>query len=182
MRTEIRISGIGGQGSVLASIILAEALGVHDGKEAIQTQEYEAAIRGGRAAGDCITSDEPITYPWVLEPNILVAQHSLAVTDHMRKIPTGGTLIYDTVFVKEMPERDDITMYGFPITKLADDVGLRRSANIVALGVLSSATDIVSREALEKAVRARSPGNSMTLNLKALELGLGVDAQAGRVQ
>jgi 2-oxoglutarate ferredoxin oxidoreductase subunit gamma len=100
----------------------------------------------------------------------------------MGKIPAGGTLIYDTVFVKEKPGREDIAMYRFPITKLADDAGLRRSANIVALGVLSRATGIVSPEALAKAVRARSPGKSATLNLKALELGLGVDAQAGRVQ
>ncbi len=182
MRTEIRISGIGGQGSVLASIILAEALGVHDGKEAIQTQEYEAAIRGGRAAGDLVTDDEPITYPWVLEPTILLAQHNLAVADHMKKMVPGGTLIYDTVFVRSKPERIDISMYGVPITKLADEAGLRRSANIAALGVLSKVTGIVTPGSLEKAVRGRSPGTSATLNLRALELGLDIEPADVRTQ
>lgn len=175
MRTEIRISGIGGQGSVLASTILTEALGVYDGKEAIQSQEYEAAIRGGRAAGDCVTDEERITYPWVLEPSILVAQHSLAVQDHMGKMPPGGTLIYDTVFQPERPQRDDLKMFGIPMTKMADDAGLRRSGNMLVLGVLSTLTGVVSADALRKAVEARSPGKSAPANLRALELGLAVD-------
>ncbi len=181
MRTEIRISGIGGQGSVLASTILAEALGVHDGKEAIQTQEYEAAIRGGRAAGDCVTETDRITYPWVLEPNILVAQHSLAVKDHMGKMPPGGTLIYDTVYDPEQPPRTDLTMYGVPMTKLADDAGLRRSGNMLVLGVLSKLTGIVSADALRKAVEARSPGKSAPANLRALELGLAIESADYRI-
>lgn len=175
MRTEIRISGIGGQGSVLASTILAEALGVHDGKEVIQTQEYEVAIRGGRAAGDCVTDTDRITFPWVLEPNILVAQHALAVQDHMAKMPAGGTLIYDTVFHRDQPERTDLAMFGVPMTKMADDAGLRRSGNMLVLGVLSRLTGIVSADGLRKAVEARSPGKSAGANLRALELGLAID-------
>ncbi len=182
MRTEIRISGIGGQGSVLASTILAEAIGVYDGKEAIQTQEYEAAIRGGRAAGDCVTDDERITYPWVLEPNVLVAQHSLAVADHMGKMPPGGTLVYDTVFTTEKPQREDLQMFGVPMTKMADDAGLRRSANMLMLGVLSKATGIVSPDSLRKAVEARSPGKSLQPNLDALELGLSIDEREFQTQ
>ena len=181
MRTEIRISGTGGQGSVLASTILAEAIGVYDGKEAIQTQEYEAAIRGGRAAGDCVADDDRITYPWVLEPNILIAQHSLAIHDHMGKMPPGGTLIYDTVFVFDRPERSDIEMFGVPMTKMADDAGLRRSANMLMLGVVSKATGIVSGDSLRKAVRMRSPGKSVEPNLKALELGLSVEVNEFRL-
>lgn len=172
MRTEIRISGIGGQGSVLASTILAEALGVYDGKEAIQTQEYEAAIRGGRAAGDCVTSDEPIGYPWVAEPDILVAQHQHALDDHLPKVPSGGILIYDTVFVTEPPRRSDIKMFAVPITQMADDAGLRRSANMLILGALSGLSGIVSADALRKAVAARSPGKTAEANLRALDLGL----------
>jgi len=181
VRTEVRISGIGGQGSVLASTILAEAVGVYDGKEAIQTQEYEAAIRGGRAAGDCVVDDERITYPWVLQPNLLVAQHHLAIADHLDKVPAGGTVLYDTVYVDEAPRRGDITMFGVPMTKMADDQGLRRSGNMLMLGVLSRVTGLVSADALRRAVEARSPGSSAEKNLTALELGLAIDPDAFRV-
>lgn len=166
---------------MLASTILAEAIGVYDGKEAIQTQEYEAAIRGGRAAGDCVVDDERITYPWVLHPNLLVAQHHLAIADHMNKVPAGGTVLYDTVYVEDAPPRSDVTMFGVPMTKMADDEGLRRSGNMLMLGVLSRVTGIVTPESLRKAVEARSPGNSAEKNLSALELGLAVDPEAFRV-
>lgn len=181
MRTEIRISGIGGQGSVLASTILAEALGVYDGKEAIQSQEYEAAIRGGRAAGDCVTDDTRISYPWVLEPNILVAQHHLAVQDHLPKVPSGGTLLYDTVYVSDRPDRSDVAMFGVPMTKMADEQGLRRSGNMLVLGVLSRVTNIVTPDSLRRAVEARSPGKSAEPNLRALELGLAIDPESYRL-
>lgn len=175
MRTEIRISGIGGQGSVLASTVLAEALGVYDGREAIQTQEYEAAIRGGRASGDCVTADENIVYPWVIEPNILVAQHNMAIQEHLEKVVSGGTVIYDTVFVRDRPDREDVKLYGVPMTKLADDAGLRRSVNMLTLGVLAKVTGIVSGDALRKSVQRRSPGKSAEANLRALEVGLAIE-------
>jgi 2-oxoglutarate ferredoxin oxidoreductase subunit gamma len=178
MRVEIRISGIGGQGSVLASTILANAVGVHDGKEAIQTQEYEAAIRGGRAVGDCVTDTETIVYPWVIEPNILVAQHRLAVQDHVPHMAAGGTLIFDTVFFDGTIDRTDIRAFGVPMTKLSDDAGLRRSANMLSLGVLSSLTGVVSPDALRKSVEDFSPGTTAENNLRALELGLAVDRAA----
>lgn len=182
MRTEIRISGIGGQGSILASTILADAIGVYDGKEAVQTQEYEAAIRGGRAAGDCVTDDATIIYPWVIEPNIVVAQHLQAVRDHLPNMAPGGTLIFDTVFVKDPPLRSDIQMFGIPMTQMADDAGLRRSCNMLSLGVLAKVTGIVSADGLRKSVEARSPRASAENNLKALELGLAIEPGDYRVQ
>ena len=116
MRTEIRFAGIGGQGSVLASTILAEAAGGLGGQEAVQTQFYEAAIRDGAAAGDIVLGDEPITFPWVLAPDYLVAQHQGALRAHLEVVKPGGVVIADTVYAPQIPETT-ATVYHVPLTE-----------------------------------------------------------------
>jgi 2-oxoglutarate ferredoxin oxidoreductase subunit gamma len=174
MRTEVRFAGIGGQGSVLASTILAEAAGVYSGLEAVQTQFYEAAIRGGAAAGDVVLGDSPITFPWVLNPDYLVAQHQGAIRAHLSSVRPGGTVIADTVYVSEIPPVD-ANVYHVPLTDLADGLGLRRVANIVAIAFLAKISGLMSIEALEAAVAARSPMGSGELNIKALHQGYAID-------
>jgi 2-oxoglutarate ferredoxin oxidoreductase subunit gamma len=170
MRTEVRFAGIGGQGSVLASTILAEAAGVFAGFEAVQTQFYEAAIRGGAAAGDIVIGDTPITFPWVLNPDYLVAQHQGAIRAHLSSVRPGGTVIADTVYVNEIPSVD-AHVYHLPLTDIADGLGLRRVANIVGLGALARISGLVKIEDLDAAVMARSPMGSGQLNKKALYEG-----------
>jgi 2-oxoglutarate ferredoxin oxidoreductase subunit gamma len=176
MRTEVRFAGIGGQGSVLASTILAEAAGVYSGLEAVQTQFYEAAIRGGAAAGDVVLGDTPITFPWVLSPDYLVAQHQGAIRAHLSSVRPGGTVIADTVYVNEIPSVD-ANVYHVPLTDIADGLGLRRVANIVAIAVLAKVSGIMSIDALVSAVAARSPLGSGELNNKALHQGYAIDPE-----
>ncbi|HJM76196.1 MAG TPA: 2-oxoacid:acceptor oxidoreductase family protein [Dehalococcoidia bacterium] len=170
MRTEIRFAGIGGQGSVLASTILAEAAGVAAGFEAVQTQFYEAAIRDGAAAGDIVIGDEPITFPWVLAPDYLIAQHQGAIRAHLDSVKPDAVVIADTVYVREIPETT-ATVYHVPLTEIADGVGIRRVANMVALATFAKASGLISYEDLESAVLKRSPGDSGTINTQALREG-----------
>lgn len=170
MRTEIRFAGIGGQGSVLASTILAEAAGVAAGLEAVQTQFYEAAIRDGAAAGDIVVGDEPITFPWVLAPDYLIAQHQGAIRAHLDSVKPDGVVIADTVYVREIPETT-ATVYHVPLTEIADGVGIRRVANMVALATFAKASGLISYDHLESAVLKRSPGDSGPTNTKALREG-----------
>ncbi len=177
MRTEVRFAGIGGQGSVLASTILAEAAGVYGGLEAVQTQFYEAAIRGGAAAGDTVIGDTNITFPWVLEPDYLVAQHQGAIRAHLSSLKPGGIVIADTVYVTQVPEVD-ASVYMIPLTEMADRVGLRRVANIIALAALAKISRLVEFEHLEAAVLTRSPIGSGSINLEALHRGYEVKPEA----
>ncbi|MDP6604833.1 MAG: 2-oxoacid:acceptor oxidoreductase family protein [Dehalococcoidia bacterium] len=170
MRTEIRFAGIGGQGSVLASTILAEAAGVAAGYEAVQTQFYEAAIRDGAAAGDIVLGDEPITFPWVLAPDYLIAQHQGAIRAHLDTVKDSGVVIADTVYAREIPETA-ATVYHVPLTEIADGVGIRRVANMVALATFAKASDLISYDDLERAVLDRSPGESGAKNTEALRQG-----------
>jgi 2-oxoglutarate ferredoxin oxidoreductase subunit gamma len=176
MRTEVRFAGIGGQGSVLASTILAEAAGVYGGFEAVQTQFYEAAIRGGAAAGDVVLGDTPITFPWVLNPDFLVAQHQGAIRAHLSSVRSGGSVIADTVYVTEIPPAD-ARVYHVPLTNIADELGLRRVANIVAIAVFARLSGLVSLDSLIQAVKARSPLGSGELNEKALRKGYSIEPE-----
>jgi 2-oxoglutarate ferredoxin oxidoreductase subunit gamma len=78
-RTEIRIAGFGGQGVVLAGVILGTAAAVTDGRRAVQTQSYGAAARGGGARSEVVISDDPITYPRVNHPDIMLAMSEEAM-------------------------------------------------------------------------------------------------------
>ena len=64
-RYEIRLSGEGGQGLVLAGKILAEAAAIYDDKNATQSQSYGPEARGGASRSEVIISDEEIDYPVV---------------------------------------------------------------------------------------------------------------------
>lgn len=169
MRTEVRFAGIGGQGSVLASTVFAEACG-GAGLEAVQTQFYEAAIRGGAAAGDTVVGDEPVTFPWVLNPDYLVAQHQGAIRAHLSLVKPTSVVLADTIYVTEIPDTE-AAVYHVPLTEIADGVGLRRVANMVALAVLAKVSGLVSFENLEQAVLARSPLGSAEINQTALRQG-----------
>ena len=69
---QIVLTGTGGQGLILAGIILAEAA-VLDGKQAIQTQSYGPEARGGASRAEVLISDEAIDYPKVLKADTLLA-------------------------------------------------------------------------------------------------------------
>ena len=80
VRKEICLSGSGGQGLILAGIILAEAAGIYDGLEVVQTQSYGPEARGGASRSEVIISEEEIDYPKVIKSDILLALTQKKVT------------------------------------------------------------------------------------------------------
>lgn len=178
MRTEIRFAGVGSQGMVSCSVVLAEALGVVKDYQVVQTQEYAASISGGSAQGDVAFSDQKIIVPWVLHPDVLVAMAQDAVKQHAAAMRPGSRVIVDDIMVTDVsPFQKGVAIHWAPMTKLADQVGFRKCANIVALGVFSRLTGILNLEEITKAVVARAPGRRET-NLAALRLGYEVDLAA----
>ncbi len=158
-------------GLVSASIILAEALGVVRDFEVIQTQFYAASISGGASAGDVVISGQSIVFPWVQNPNLLVAMAQDAVLANAGILAPGCRVIVDDIYVTDVsPLGDDPLIHWAPLTRVADEVGYRRCANIVALGALSRLTGLLELEQISQAVSARAPGNRDT-NLKALRAG-----------
>lgn len=170
---EIRISGSGGQGIVLAGIILAEAAGIFEGKHVIHVQDYGGAMRGGAVRSEVIIADEEgdIEYPAVLNADILVAMTQEAANKWTASVKEGGTVIYDSTYVTKTPS-SVVKTYNMPLTRIAQEkLGTALVANIVALGVICALTDAVSMEALSHALAKRVPKDTEDLNQKALRVG-----------
>ncbi|MBN1291195.1 MAG: 2-oxoacid:acceptor oxidoreductase family protein [Candidatus Latescibacteria bacterium] len=171
-RTEIRIAGFGGQGVVLAGVLLGTAAILRDDKHAIQTQSYGAAARGGAARSDVIISDEKIMYPQVTAPDIMAAFTTEALNKYKDELKKGATLIIDEDLVTP-PEDSSFKIYRVPATSIAsNELGKGIVANMVMLGFLSALTGIVSLEALEETIRANVPKGTEELNLTAFRKGV----------
>jgi 2-oxoglutarate ferredoxin oxidoreductase subunit gamma len=168
-RTEIRLAGEGGQGMILAGIILAEAAAIYDGKQATQTQSYGPEARGGASRSEVVISDEEIDHPEVLSADVVVALSQEAYKKFAKTVHAGGLLIVDSERVECDPA---IAAIKVPVLRLAQETtGKAITANTVALGLLVGLTGVVSRDAIEKAVTARAPKGTEEMNRKALQAG-----------
>jgi 2-oxoglutarate ferredoxin oxidoreductase subunit gamma len=167
---EIRLAGLGGQGLILAGIIVAEAAGIYDGKIVAQTQAYGAAARGGFSRSDVVISDEEINYPKASELDLLLAMSQDACDDNYQYLKPEGILIIDSTYVSQ---NADTPAYAIPFTRIAREKFSRENvANIVALGAMSQIFPHISESAMEKAVLRRVPKQFVELNKKAFQAGV----------
>ena len=166
----MRLTGSGGQGLILAGIIFAEAA-LLDGNNAIQTQSYGPEARGGASKAEVLISTEAIDFPKVEQPDILLALTQIASDKYVTDIREKGILIVDETV--EIPSNLNVSkIVRAPILRTAAEVlGKSIVANIVAIGLITELTKVVSRENLEKAVLARVPKGTEDLNRRALEEG-----------
>jgi len=169
-RFDIRLSGSGGQGLILMGIILAEAIGIYDGKYVAQTQSYGPEARGGSSKAEVVVSDQEIDYPKALKLDLLLAMNQKSCDDYYMDLKPKGILVIDSTFVNQVPIP---RAYQIPFTRIARDKFKREMvANIIALGAISKLTPIVSARAIEAAVLARVPKGTEKLNRDALRAGI----------
>lgn len=167
-RYEIRLAGTGGQGMILAGIILADAA-IRDGKNAVQTQNYGPEARGGASRSEVIISTDEIDYPEVLQADMLLCMSQEACDSYWQDIKRNGLLIVDSSQVRRLPRTDVIRAEFTPWA--VEETGREITANILALSFLVGLTRLVSRKALEEAILARTPKGTLELNLKAVARG-----------
>lgn len=166
MRTEIQIAGFGGQGIVLAGVILGEAA-IMDDKNAVQTQSYGPESRGGAARSDVVISDKEIDYPKVLKADILVAMSQPAFDKYVSGIAKDTIVVID----KDLVSSNDKSHLRVPFTSIADNLGKKIVANSVMLGYIAASTGVLSRSSLEQAIKGNIPAGTEQINLKAFEEG-----------
>ncbi len=177
-RYEIRLSGSGGQGLILMGIILAEAVGIYDGRYVAQTQSYGPEARGGSSKSEVIVSDEEIDYPKAMKLDLLLAMNQRSCDDFYQDLKPEGLLIVDSTFVTQIPTSK---AFQIPFTRIAREKFKKEVvANIIALGALTQLTPIVSPKAMESAVLARVPKGTEKLNQDALKAGIAAAKQAKR--
>ncbi|MEM2226722.1 MAG: 2-oxoacid:acceptor oxidoreductase family protein [Candidatus Bathyarchaeia archaeon] len=171
MRLEIRLAGFGGQGIILAGLLLARAAALYDGKRAVQSQSYGAEARGGACKSEVVISDERIDYPLVIMPDALLAMSQQAFDKYAMDLKPNGILLADSDLVREGKLGSGIRFFKIPATKIAEGLGNRIVATMVALGALVGLTGAVSREAMEASVRDGAPRGTEGINLAALREG-----------
>jgi len=170
-RYEIRFSGSGGQGLILAGVIFAEAAAIYDNQNAVQSQSYGPEARGGASKSEVIISDEVIDFPKATSIDLMLALTQEACVKYYKDIKADGTLLVDEDFVREIP-KGTFKVISLPIIRTAsEEIGKAFAANIVAIGTIAAITGRVSREAVEKAVLSRVPKGTEDLNRKALLAG-----------
>ena len=169
---QIILCGFGGQGVILAGTILGYA-GINDGKWVAGSSSYGSQARGGYARSEVVISDEQISFPRVIEADILVAMFQSAYDKYIEYVGSeNGIVIYDKPLVSTK-EINGLKQIGIPATNIAaTELNNKQVANMVILGIAVGITKIVTKGALISAVEKNVPERFKTLNLKAVELGL----------
>lgn len=172
-KREMRLSGSGGQGVILAAIIFADAA-IEDGLNAIQTQSYGPEARGGASKAEVIISNEDIHYPKVMHNNLLLSLTQKALDKYVGSLEKDGILIVDeSVNVPDNVQAKAI--YRLPILATAKDkVGIPMVANIVSIGVIYelACKDIINIETIKEKIASRVPKATIEKNIQAFEEGI----------
>jgi len=173
MKTEIRVGGLGGQGVILCGMIIGKAASIFDGKHATLIQAFGPEARGSACSAQVTIADEPIGYPYVKRPDVLVLMSPDAYKQFAPTLRPGGTLLYESDLISpdgSLPA--GARALGIPATRFAEELGRRLVLNIVMVGFFAGVTGLVSDGAVERAVRESVPKGTEELNLRAFRKGL----------
>ena len=175
-RFRMVFSGSGGQGVVTAAIILAEAAVLFENINAVQSQSYGAAARGGATRSDVIISESVIHYPKVIQPNFLVCLTQPAYNTYCPIIRPGGLLLTDKRFV-QLEDKVDARQLELPMYQtVMEEIGKPIVFNICMLGVTISLTQVVRPQSILSVLKKRIPKGFIEMNQKALNLGIDMGA------
>jgi len=171
-RTEIRITGFGGQGVVLCGYIIGRAYAVHAGNHATMIQSFGPEARGSACSATLTVSDDEVLYPYIQRPDIFVAMSSEGYSKYAEELKGDGVLIHEKDLVQAR-SRDGQRTFAIPSTRIAESLGRVIVQNIVMLGFFTAVTNLVTREQMREAVQASVPAGTEELNLKAFDAGYG---------
>ncbi|MFQ6091365.1 MAG: 2-oxoacid:acceptor oxidoreductase family protein [bacterium] len=168
---EIRFSGYGGQGIIRSGFIVGKACSLYDDKHATLNQSFGPEARGSACSAQVVVSEDRVLYPYITVPDILVSMSQEAYDKFEPDLKGEGLLLIDEDLVRPKPPREKIKMFAIPATRMAEQMGNRIVANLVMLGFFTAMSDVVSVEAMRKAIPGSVPDRFLELNLKAFEKG-----------
>ena len=169
-RQEIRFAGFGGQGLLLAGILLGKTAALFDNKQAAQTQSYGTEARGGASQCNVVIDDQEITYVGVVNPDVFVVMSQEAYDKLIAEVKEGGLVFYDSDLVK-IKENEKLKQIPVPSTNTAKGLGRQMVANVVMLGSVVEGTKLVAPELMKNCLLKSVPAGTEELNVKAFELG-----------
>ena len=164
---QIVLSGIGGQGLILAGVMLARA-GVLEAKHALQTQTYGIQTRGGFSQAEVIISEGMIYFPKCDQPDLVLALSQAGYDRYRGKLSEQCIVLYDQDVVKTAKRAMDI---GYPFQAKAVELGNEKVVNSLALGAILRLCPVVSTDTLAKVLAEELPPKAVALNIRAMEFG-----------
>ncbi|HUU01997.1 MAG TPA: 2-oxoacid:acceptor oxidoreductase family protein [Myxococcota bacterium] len=170
-RVEVKIGGFGGQGVILAGIILGRAAAIYDGKDATMTQSFGPEARGGACSAQVVISSERNLYPCVVSPDILAVMSQPAYEKFIVEVKPNALVLYEESLVDPHELPAGCRAYGIPATRLAEEMGRKMVLNIVMLGFFTAFADVVSVDAVRKAIVDSVPPGTDKLNKDAFVRG-----------
>lgn len=174
MEAELRFTGVGGQGVLLAGEILAESR-IRAGGYGIQASTYTSQVRGGPTKVDILLDSKEILYPYANEGHIdfMLSTAQVSYDQFKNGVKEGGVIVVEPNLV--IPSDDDrkrFKIYEIPIITIAkEEVGNVVTQSVVALGVTVAFTQCVDRNLVYETMIAKVPAKVIELNKKAFELG-----------
>jgi 2-oxoglutarate ferredoxin oxidoreductase subunit gamma len=169
-RTEIRITGFGGQGVILAAHIIGRACAVGAGQHATMIQSFGPEARGSACSATLAVSDREVLYPYIERPDIFVVMSSEGYERHIEDLRDEGVLIYEKDLVRPEPKSGQ-RAFGVSSTRIAEEQGRAIVQNMVMVGFFAAVTRLASREAMREAVKSSVPAGTQELNLRAFDAG-----------
>ena len=169
--SEIRITGLGGQGIILCGYIIGKAASIHNDQHATLTQSFGPEARGSACSAQVVVSDDRVLYPYVTSPQVMLALSHDGYMTHKDTMSEDCVLLYEKDLVKPEKHGPNVKIFGIPATRFAEDLGLKIVLNIVMLGFFGAVGGVVPGEALRKAVESSVPPGTEELNLKAFDKG-----------
>ena len=169
-RTEIRITGFGGQGVVLTGHIIGRACAVNAGMHATMIQSFGPEARGSACSTTLAVSDVEVLYPYIGRPDIFVVMSAEGYEKYRDELKNDGILIYEKDLVKVDLKKGQ-PAFGVSSTRVAEELGRAIVQNIVMLGFFTAVTKIVPVEAMRAAVEESVPEGTQELNLRAFDAG-----------
>ena len=166
-------SGFGGQGILFAGKFLAYK-GLTEDKNVSWLPSYGPEMRGGTASCSVIVSDEAVGSPIVSNPDVLVAMNLPSLDKFEPDIAKGGIVFADSTLIERKVNREDITAYYVPATRLAGENGIPTLANMILMGKILKVLGEYDEESLKTTMAKVIPpkhANMLDVNLKALKLG-----------
>ena len=170
-RFEIRIAGLGGQGVILAGIILGSAFSIYAGKNVTQTQSYGPEARGSSCKSEIVIANEEIDYPNVEVPDLIAAMSQEAYVRYVDAVKPSGILIFDPDMVVGNKSMKNMRLLPVPALRMAERLGKKIVANMVMVGAIAAASRMVDAEPVEKAIANYVPKGTEKLNVEAFRMG-----------
>lgn len=168
---ELRVAGFGGQGVILAAMTIGKAASIFEDGYATLTQSFGPEARGSACSAQVVLSKEPVLYPYITAPNILIAMSQDAYTKFAPELRPGGILLVEEDLVRLSHLPDGVKACGIPATRLAEEIGRRLFLNVVMVGFFGATTKLIDKEALRRAVADSVPPGTEEVNLKAFDRG-----------